>query len=66
MAVGWAASLYWPAWSGAPVGSTARTISALAGLPASTEVGVVAALAIGVLQGLAGLWIARAVTYSRR
>ena len=64
--VGWGAALWWPALSGAPVGPTARVVAALAGLPPYSAVGVAAALLVGVLQALAGCWLARAVTYRLR
>lgn len=60
-AAGWGLALWVPALRGLPVGATARTIAALAGLPASAAVGVTAALAVSVLQGLAGLWLGRAL-----
>ncbi len=58
--VGWGAALYWPAWSGAPAGATARVIAALAGLPPHAAVAVAATMAIGVLQALTAVWLARA------
>jgi hypothetical protein len=62
VAVGWGAALWWPALSGAPAGATARVIAALAGLPPHAAVGVAATLLIGILPGLAAVWLARAVT----
>ena len=64
--VGWGAALWWPVRSGAPVGATARSVAALAGLPPYSAAGVVAALLVGVLQALAACWLARAVTYRLR
>jgi hypothetical protein len=64
--VGWAAALWWPVLSGAPVGATARVVAALAGLPPHSAVGVVGTLLAGVLQALAACWLARAVTYRLR
>lgn len=66
VAVGWGAALWWPALSGAPAGATARVIAALAGLPPHAAVGVAATLLVGILQALAALWLARAVTYRMR
>jgi hypothetical protein len=66
VAVGWGAALWWPALSGAPAGATARVIAALAGLPPHAAVGVAATLLAGILQALAALWLARAVTYGLR
>ncbi len=61
-AAGWGAALIVPAVRGLPVGATARTIAAVAGLPAMVVVGVGITLAVSVLQGLAGLWLGRALT----
>jgi hypothetical protein len=66
VAVGWGAALGWPALSGAPAGATARVIAALAGLPPHAAVGVAATLAVGLLQALVALWLARALTYRLR
>lgn len=66
VAVGWGAALWWPALSGAPAGATARVLAALAGLPPHAAVAVAATLLIGLLQALAALWLARAVTYRLR
>jgi hypothetical protein len=59
---GWGLPLWWQAWSGAPVGGTARVIAALLGLPPHAAAGVLAALLIAVVQALAGLWLGRALT----
>jgi hypothetical protein len=64
--IGWGAALWWPTLSGAPAGATARVIAALAGLPPHAAVGVAATLLIGILQALAALWLARALTYRLR
>jgi hypothetical protein len=61
-AAGWGAALVVPAVRGLPVGATARTIAGVAGLPAMVVVGVGITLAVSVLQGLAGLWLGRALT----
>ena len=61
-AAGWGLALWIPALAGLPVGATGRVIAALAGLPASAVTGVGVALAVGALQGLAGLWLGRALT----
>lgn len=62
IAAGWGLALWMPALRGLPIGATARAIAALAGLPASAAVGVVFTLAVGVLQGVVGLWLGRALT----
>ena len=59
---GWGASLAALAVRGLPVGATARTIAAVAGLPAYAAVAVGATIAIAVVQGLVGLWLGRALT----
>lgn len=64
-AAGWGLALWLPALRGLPVGATARTIAALAGLPPSAVVGISAALAVSVLLGLAGLWLGRSLTPGR-
>jgi hypothetical protein len=61
-AAGWALALWVPALRGLPVGATARTIAAIAGLPASAAVGLAATLGVSVLLGLAGLWLGRALS----
>ena len=63
---GWGAALWWPALTGAPAGATARAVAALAGLPPYAGVGVAGTLLVGVLQVLAAVWLARAVTYRLR
>ncbi|TVZ06209.1 hypothetical protein EAS64_01845 [Trebonia kvetii] len=60
-AAGWALALWLMALDGLPVGATARTISALAGLPPYAAVVVAVTLLLAVLQALAGIWLARAV-----
>jgi hypothetical protein len=61
-ALGWGAALFGQAFRGLPVGSTARTIAAIGGLPAFAAVGVALTLGVAVLLGLVGLWLGRAVT----
>jgi hypothetical protein len=63
---GWGVALWWPALTGAPAGATARAVAALAGLPPYAGVGVAGTLLVGVLQALAAVWLARAVTYRLR
>jgi hypothetical protein len=63
--LGWAAPLWWQAMSGAPVGGVARTVAALAGLPAQAPVAVGATLLVAAAQALCGLWLVRALTPRR-
>jgi hypothetical protein len=56
---GWAAPLLWRAAAGQPVGSTARSVAALAGLPPLAAVIITATLLIAVLQSLLGIWLGR-------
>lgn len=65
-AIGWALPLWILALIGYPSGATARVIAALAGLPPYAFVTVVVTLLLAALQVLAGAWLARAVTPSRR
>jgi hypothetical protein len=62
-AAGWAAPLAWQAAQGQPVGATARTVGALAGLPASAALIVGATLLVAVLQAITGSYLARALTH---
>lgn len=63
MAVGgWGVVLWSQSRRGLPVGSTARTIAAVAGLPASSATGLGLTLAVAAVQALAGLWFGRALT----
>jgi len=66
VAVGWGAALWWPVLTGAPEGATARAIAALAGLPPYAGVGVAGTLLVGILPGVAAVWLARALTYRLR
>ena len=58
---GWAIALWIMALSSLPVGATARSIAALAGLPPYAGVMVAVTLLLAALQALAGNWLARAV-----
>jgi hypothetical protein len=58
---GWALALLIPVLRGLPVRATARTIAALAGLPAHAFIAIAVTLAVSVVQGLAGLWLGRAL-----
>jgi hypothetical protein len=61
-AVGWGAALAWLALrDGLPEVSVARTIAALAGLPASAAVAIAVTLVVAALQAAAGLWLGRAL-----
>jgi hypothetical protein len=63
---GWAIPLWVLALRGLPVGATARTVAALAGLPPYAGVAVAVTLLLAALQVLAGAWLARAVIPRRR
>jgi hypothetical protein len=55
---GWILPLLIRLWAeGEPVGATARTVAALAGLPPYAAVTVAAVLLVAVLQGAAGWWL---------
>jgi hypothetical protein len=61
-AVGWGAALAWLALRDRlPEVTVARTIAALAGLPASAAVAIAVTLVVAVLQAVAGLWLGRAL-----
>jgi hypothetical protein len=62
---GWAIPLWVLALRGLPIGATARTVAALAGLPPYAGVTVAATLLLAALQVLTGAWLARAVTSLR-
>jgi hypothetical protein len=66
VAAGWSAAFWWPALSGAPIGPTARTVAALAGLPPYAAAGVAGPLLVGIAQAVVAFWLARAVTYRLR
>ena len=60
--VGWGAALAWLALrDGLPEVTVARTIAALAGLPASAAVAIAVTLVVAALQAAAGLWLGRAL-----
>ena len=60
--VGWGAALAWLALrDGLPEVSVARTIAALAGLPASAAVAIAVTLVVAAVQAAAGLWLGRAL-----
>jgi hypothetical protein len=63
---GWLTVLWLLALDGQPVGATARTVAALAGLPAHAWLAVAAVALLAGLQALAGAWLARAVIPGRR
>ena len=61
-AAGWAAALAWLALrEGLPEVAVARTIAALAGLPASAAVAIAVTLLVAAVQAAAGLWLGRAL-----
>ncbi len=65
-AAGWAVPLAWAAARGLPVLGVARTVAALAGLPAHASVIVGLTLLVAVLQAEAGLWLGRVATSRQR
>ena len=59
---GWGAALAWLALrDGLPEIAVARTIAALAGLPASAAVAIVVTLVVAALQAAVGVWLGRAL-----
>ena len=61
-AAGWGAALAWLALrDGLPEVAVARSIAALAGLPASAAVAIAVTLLMAVVQAAAGLWLGRAL-----
>jgi hypothetical protein len=61
-AAGWGAALAWlGVRDGLPEVPVARTIAALAGLPASAAVAIAVTLVVAALQAAAGLWLGRAL-----
>jgi hypothetical protein len=60
-AAGWTLALWAAAMRSMPVAPTARTIAEVAGLPAVAALIVGITLAVSVVQGLAGLWLGRAI-----
>ncbi len=63
--LGWAIPIWALALDGQPVGATARSIAALAGLPPYAGVTVAVVLLLAALQVLAGAWLAHGVIPSR-
>jgi hypothetical protein len=61
-AAGWGAALAWLMLrDGLPERAVARTIAALAGLPAHATVGIAVTLLVAAVQAAAGLWLGRAL-----
>jgi hypothetical protein len=61
-AAGWATALAWLALrDGLPEVAVARSIAALAGLPASAAAAIAVTLLVAVVQAAAGLWLGRAL-----
>jgi hypothetical protein len=59
---GWGAALAWLAVrDGLPEVAVARTIAALAGLPASAAAAIGATLLVAAIQAAAGVWLGRAL-----
>jgi hypothetical protein len=58
---GWGLALGLLAALGQAVGPTAQTIALVAGLPGTAAVAIAAALGVSAVQGLAGLWLGRAL-----
>ncbi len=59
--LGWGLALWALALLGNPALPAAREIAVLAGLPARAVAGIGLTIAVSVLQGLAGLWLGRAL-----
>jgi hypothetical protein len=61
-AAGWGAALAWLVLrDGLPEVAVARSIAALAGLPASAVAAIAVTLLVAVIQAAAGLWLGRAL-----
>ena len=61
-AAGWGAAVAWLALRDRlPEASVARTIAALAGLPAHAATAIAVTLLVAVIQAAAGLWLGRAL-----
>jgi hypothetical protein len=58
---GWWVALWISELRGLPVGTTARAIAIIAGLPGVAALTVAITLALSALLGLAGLWLGRAL-----
>jgi hypothetical protein len=63
--VGWAFPVWVLALTGQPVGATARSIAALAGIPPYAGVAVTVVLLLAALQALCGAWLALSVSRLR-
>jgi hypothetical protein len=63
---GWGAPLLWRTASGEAVAGTARTVAALAGLPALASPVIAVTLLIGLIQALLGIWLGRTATAALR
>lgn len=59
--LGWLLVLWLLALDGQPIGATARTVAALAGLPPYAWLAVTVVALLAAFQVLAGAWLARAV-----
>jgi hypothetical protein len=59
--LGWLLVLWLLALDGQPIGGTARTVAALAGLPPYAWLAVTVVALLAALQALAGAWLARAI-----
>ncbi|MGE5135270.1 MAG: hypothetical protein ACM32E_20455 [Gemmatimonadota bacterium] len=64
-AAGWALPLAGAALAGLPERQVARTVAALAGLPAHASLIFAVTLLVAVLQALAGCWVAAVLTPRR-
>lgn len=61
-AAGWAAALAWLVLrDGLPEVAVARSIAALAGLPASAAAAIAVTLLVAAIQAIAGLWLGHAL-----
>ncbi len=58
---GWGLALWVEAVRDQAIGPTARTIASVAGLPGVAALAVAFTLGVSVMQGLAGLWLGRAI-----
>ncbi len=61
-AAGWALPVAWAWFAGLPERQVARTVAALAGLPAHASLIFAVTLLVAVLQALAGCWVAQVLT----
>lgn len=58
---GWAIPLAWQAVHGQPIAATARTVAALAGLPASAALMLGVTMLVAAIQAVTGFWLVRAI-----